>query len=240
MDFTCDERLSDSPFVQRIWRSQSDPYQEKPFISMAETHWSMVVTKYRGTFICTVRGPETRATPACGPAGAEYVGIMFRAGTFMPDLPAGKLMDRADVNLPGAADKTFWLKGAAWQFPDFENADTFVDRLAHEGLIVCDPVVEAVLLDQPPRDMSLRSLQRRFLKVTGLTCSTVRQIERARYATTLLKQGVPILDVVYQAGYADQPHLTRSLKHYIGQTPAQIICESRPQPLSFLYQTIPY
>ena len=27
----------------------------------------------------------------------------------------------------------------------------------------------------------------------------------------------------YHAGYADQPHLTRSLKRFIGQTPAQIL-----------------
>jgi methylphosphotriester-DNA--protein-cysteine methyltransferase len=39
----------------------------------------------------------------------------------------------------------------------------------------------------------------------------------------LLQQGVSILDTVDQAGYFDQPHLTRALKHLMGQTPAQII-----------------
>jgi methylphosphotriester-DNA--protein-cysteine methyltransferase len=68
----------------------------------------------------------------------------------------------------------------------------------------------------------------------------VFQIERARYATTLLKQGVSILDSVELAGYADQPHLTRSLKRYIGQTPAQIISESREKGLSFLFESDPY
>jgi AraC-like DNA-binding protein len=50
-----------------------------------------------------------------------------------------------------------------------------------------------------------------------------------------LKQGVSILDTVYEAGYFDQAHLTRSLKHLIGQTPAQII--RAEQQLSFLYNT---
>jgi AraC-like DNA-binding protein len=67
----------------------------------------------------------------------------------------------------------------------------------------------------------------------------VRQIECARYATLLLRQGLPILDVVYEAGYFDQPHLTRSLKHFIGQTPTQIMDASRAEQLSFLYKTAP-
>jgi methylphosphotriester-DNA--protein-cysteine methyltransferase len=71
-------------------------------------------------------------------------------------------------------------------------------------------------------DMSPRTLRHRFLRVTGLTQGTIRQIERAYHAVTLLEQGVSILDTVQQAGYSDQPHLTRSLKHFMGQTPAQV------------------
>jgi len=39
---------------------------------------------------------------------------------------------------------------------------------------------------------------------------------------TLLHQGTSILDAVYKAGYFDQPHMTRALKRFTGQTPAQI------------------
>jgi hypothetical protein len=38
----------------------------------------------------------------------------------------------------------------------------------------------------------------------------------------LLRHGVSILDTTYELGYLDQPHLTRSLKPWIGHTPAQI------------------
>jgi AraC-like DNA-binding protein len=41
----------------------------------------------------------------------------------------------------------------------------------------------------------------------------------------LLQQGVSILDTVYEVGYADQAHMTRSLKRLIGQTPTQIARE---------------
>jgi methylphosphotriester-DNA--protein-cysteine methyltransferase len=65
-------------------------------------------------------------------------------------------------------------------------------------------------------------VQYRFLHATGLTNKTIHQITRARQAYDLLWRGVSILDTVAEAGYADQPHLTKSLKRYFGQTPAQI------------------
>jgi methylphosphotriester-DNA--protein-cysteine methyltransferase len=86
-----------------------------------------------------------------------------------------------------------------------------------------------------PRKLSLRSAQRHFLRFTGVTYATFRQIERARHATNLLREGVSILDVVCRLSYFDQAHLTRSLRRFIGQTPTQIT--DRQKQLSFLYKT---
>ena len=85
-----------------------------------------------------------------------------------------------------------------------------------------DPVVKAVLQGHPP-EMSSRTVRHRFLRTTGLTQSYIRQVERAQRAVAFLQQSVSILDTVYELGYYDQPHLTRSLKQWIGYTPAQII-----------------
>ena len=71
------------------------------------------------------------------------------------------------------------------------------------GLLVRDPVVEAALHGHLT-DLSVRSVQRRFLRATGLTQSAIRQIERAR-AAALLEHGVSIFDTLDQAGYVDQP-----------------------------------
>lgn len=237
MDLTADERPSDSPYVERIWRSRSE--QAGSFTSIAESHWGIVITKRKGKTILTVRGPETRATPAEGRDDAEYFGIQFKPGAFMPHLPAKLVMDRRDLNMPEAGAGSFWLHSSAWQFPNFENTDTFVDRLVRAGLLVHDPVVDAVLQGASV-DISLRTVQRRFLTATGLTQNDFFQIERARFATILLKEGTSILDTAAEAGYYDQPHLTRALKHFVGQTPAEIISESRQKPLSFLYKTKPF
>ena len=237
MSFNFHERQSDSPYVERIWRTQSE--RTGDFLSVAANQWEMVVSRYRGDTTVTVRGPETKATPLeVSLVGGEFFGIIFRFGTFLPFLPVSKLVD-AGVDLPDASGRSFWLNGSVWQFPDYENADTFVEQLVRENLLVHDPIVEPVLRGEP-QDLSPRSIQRRFLHSTGLTQGSIRQIERARHATMLLQQGVSILDTVDLAGYADQSHLTRALNHFIGKTPAHILRKSDPEQMSLLFKTAPF
>lgn len=232
LSFDFEERPSDSTFVDRLWYTQSE--SATPFTSLAVSNWQMVVTHMEGKTVLTVRGPETKATSAFRPPNAEHFGILFKLGTFMPLFPTPELVDNA-INLPDAGDNTFWLNGSAWEYPDLDNADVFVERLVREGLLVNESVVAATLQGQL-NDLSLRSVQRRFVNATGLTHGAIRQIERARQAAILLKQGTPALDAVYEAGYSDQPHLTRSLKQLIGHTPAQMNRESQPEHIGFLFE----
>ena len=234
MIFSFEERLSDSPFVERIWRAQSE--RTGDFLSVAASWWEIVVAKYQGETTITVRGPETKVTPMqVTLVGGEFFGIIFKHGAFMPHFPVGDIVD-GDLDLPDASGKAFWLNGSAWQFPNYENADTFVQRLVRDQLLVCDSIIEPVLRGQP-QELSPRSIQRRFVQATGLTHGSIRKIERARQATMLLQQGVSILDTVEQAGYSDQAHLTRALKYLIGKTPTQIIHKSEPEQMSLLFKT---
>jgi AraC-like DNA-binding protein len=152
--------------------------------------------------------------------GAELLWIKFKLGTFMPHLPIRDCMD-AETVLPGAASQSFWLKGSAWQLPDYENVETFVDRLVRAEILVSDPVVNAALQNQLS-EMSPRTVRHRFLRATGLTQSCIRQMKQSQQAAALLEQGRSILDTVHEVGYFDQPHLTRSLKRFVGKTPAQL------------------
>jgi len=229
-----EDRPSDSPFVERVWRCHSE--RAGTFHSIAACHWEMVVTRLEGRTSLTVRGPEIRATPADCPADGEWFAIRFKLGTFMPRLRPGDLRDRNAVTLPGAGNRSFWLDGSAWEYPDFGNAETFVERLVRGGWIAEDPAVGAALRGEA-HERCTRTLERRFLRATGMTRGTVRQIGRARHATHLLTRGVPILDAVEGAGYYDQAHLTRSLKRWTGRTPAQIL--RGDDQLSFLYKTEP-
>ncbi|MBI3192694.1 MAG: helix-turn-helix domain-containing protein, partial [Pedosphaera parvula] len=121
---------------------------------------------------------------------------------------------------------------STWEYPSFENAEVFVRRLMRSGEVVVDSAIDAVLRGEP-HEFSPRTIERRFRNATGLTLGTIHQIERARLATRLLRRGYSILDAAYEAGYYDQAHFTRSLKRFIGQTPAQVIAAQHQ--LSFLY-----
>jgi len=230
MSFILEERPSDSSFVQAVWRNESE--RAESFISTAGTHWEMVWMRHRDQYTFTVRGPETKATPADLPADAEWLGITFKLGTFLPDFPPGSLLDREDVKLPEATRRSFWLGGSTWEVPTYGNANTFINRLSRAGLLVRDPLVEDVL-HEVPLDLSPRALQYRFQRATGLTRKAVQQIQRAWQAAALLEQGTPILEAAYQLGYFDQAHLTNSLRRYMGQTPAQISQALEPEPLRF-------
>jgi AraC-like DNA-binding protein len=65
-------------------------------------------------------------------------------------------------------------------------------------------------------------VQSRFVRAVGLSRRSLQVIDRARHAARLLTAGATIADVVHEAGYHDQPHLTRALRQLIGQTPAAL------------------
>lgn len=219
--FSFDEETLSSPIAEKIWRTRSEPVES--FTSVAATHWEMVVTKHDGRSSLTVRGPETRATMMAIPADTEFFGVQFRLGTFMPDLSVDRLVD-GSLTLPAATRRSFWLNGSAWEVPTFENADVFLRRLVRKGLVARDSIVEDALRRRR-RDLSPRAVQRRIRRTTGLTQVLITQIERAHQAVVLLDGGATILDVVERGGYADQPHITRSLRRFIGHTPARILRE---------------
>lgn len=101
--------------------------------------------------------------------------------------------------MKASTDSRILLDGRVWEMPTPQNVDVFIDRLKRAGLLVFDPLVEE-------------------LEHGGAT-GTVPE----RHAARLLRAGAAITDVVSDAGYYDQPHLTRALRQLIGHTPAELV-----------------
>jgi AraC-like DNA-binding protein len=217
--FTIERRPSCSPFIEETWQTRSE--SEESFISVAASHWEMVVTRQQAAARLTVRGPETKATTVPIPQDAEFFGLQFSLGTYMPSLLPGHLVDRS-LTLPPVTRTSFWLDGSAWELPGPGNADVFADRLVRAGLLVHDPVVSGALWGDV-RGLSTRTVQRRVSRATGLTRGAIRQIHRTETALSLLAGGMSAAEVARRAGYADQSHLTRSFRRLVGQTPSQIV-----------------
>ena len=226
------DRPSDSPFIERVWCCHSEGGGR--FLSVASTHWEFVVTRLAGRTVITLRGPETQPREVDCPANGEWFAIRFKAGTFMPALPVSRLLNGSDINLPGSMRSRFRLDGSAWEIPNFDNAEVFVDRLVRRGLLVRDAAVAAALAGDADA-LNARTAQRHFLNATGMSQAAMRQIERARQATLLLRDGLPPGEAAAEAGYFDQAHLTRSLRRFVGLTPGGIVRNERQ--LSFLYKT---
>jgi len=151
----------------------------------------------------------------------KFKWIVHKMGTYMPQL-SGRVLLNSVMPLQKSSARSFWLHDSTFQFPDFDHVETFIARLVRNGLLMRDRAVEDLLNDQTP-PLSVRSMQRRVAHVTRLTLRLVHQIQRAHCTSALLHNGISIADTVHAAGYADQSHMTRSLKRFLGRTPAEIV-----------------
>jgi AraC-like DNA-binding protein len=157
--------------------------------------------------------------------GDSYLAISFKPGVFVRKTPGIQMVDRGLVR-PLVSARAFVMEGEMLEVPTFENAEGLVASLARRGLLAEDELVERAAGGQP-RAISPRSMQRHFLLALGMTPRQFAQIKRACHAVELLHAGMSPAAVAVEAGYADQAHLTRSLKTIMGQTPGKLV---RGQP----------
>jgi hypothetical protein len=143
-------------------------------------------------------------------------------GAYLRPFPPARLANLQDTMLPTLPDGRILLDNEAWEMPTPQNLDVFVLRLEHAGLLVFDPLVEELRYGGAVGNVPERTAQSRFVRAVGLSRRNLRVIERARHAARLLRAGMSIADVVREAGYYDQPHLTRALRQLIGHTPSEV------------------
>src|SRR5579859_5044770 len=134
-------RGSDSPYIEAVWRGQAGSAYAP--ICPASSHWHLLFLRQNGKVKVSVVGPSTRATPVTQAEGTEWFGVTFPLGTFLPFVAVRNLLDEQAI-LPLSAKTSFGLAGSSFQFPDYENVETFVNRLVRENMLVSDPIVRAV------------------------------------------------------------------------------------------------
>jgi hypothetical protein len=188
--------------------------------------WDIAILK-RGDQVEVLRtGLTTRAVVYDHSAGDETLVISFKPSVFMPLMP-GEVMRDEGVVLEKFGSQGFWIGTDVREIPTLENADVFVEHLVRSGIVERNDLVDSVLAGQP-KAITERTLQRHFLKTTGLTYKTFTVIERAQKAASLLRMGQTAADVAFALGYSDQAHMINSLKAIMGQTPGQIAREAGP------------
>jgi AraC-like DNA-binding protein len=190
-------------------------------VSTPDGTWDLVFMRRSGRLHVLQTGLITKPVDLGYAPGDEYLSISFRPGVFMPSRPGAETVDRG-VLLPNPATGRFRLGPENLEIPTFENAECLVERLIARGVVVLDPVVDDVV-ERRERAIEPRTVQRHFARTVGLTAKQLSVIYRAQHAARMLAQGRPAAAVAAELGFADQAHMTRSLKKVLGRTPRQIM-----------------
>lgn len=213
------ERRKDvHPLVQSVTHSVFTEAGSVEFLP--DQCWDITFIRNRqGTFVLRT-GLTTRPVRFDVEPGDENFAIAFKPFAYMPMMP-GDVMRDEGVVLDMAGPDRFMLGVQSFEIPRLDSVEDFVRRLLTTEAVETNPLVASVVSGHPDAATE-RTLQRHFLKTTGLTLKTYGQIVRARRALVLLGDGTPAAEVAYALGYADQPHLIRSLRTFMGTTPGQV------------------
>jgi hypothetical protein len=224
MNYSHRHRPLDSAFVDSITELRFTAAGQT--LMQPDGHWDIAILK-RGEGVQVLRtGLTTKPVLYQHEPGDETLVISFKPSVFMPLMP-GEVMRDEGVLLEKFGRGSFWLGTDVREIPNLENADVFVERLVRAEVVEKNALVESVL-DGQPKAMSERTMQRHFLRTTGLTYKAFTQIKRAQKAAALLRLGRPAAEVAFALGYTDQAHMINSLRHIMGQTPGQIAKVSAP------------
>jgi AraC-like DNA-binding protein len=90
----------------------------------------------------------------------------------------------------------------------------------------------AVRVEQLARETgwSRRHLGERFRREVGLTPKAFARLARFERAVGLLRGGMPLADAAYACGYADQPHMNRDFRAFLGAPPGVLPNVQDPLP----------
>jgi hypothetical protein len=190
------------------------------FLALPDNLWDIVVMRRQDRLSVMRTGLTTRPDTVTYSAGDEMLVISFLPHCFTPSR-LGDAMRNEACFLELFGRHAVRLGAAFHETPTFENAEGFVERLVAAGAVEVNTVVESIV-QGPSRAVTERTMQRHFLKTTGLTYKHFTMIERAQKAASLLRMGKPAVEVALALGYSDQAHMINSLKRILGRTPGEI------------------
>jgi AraC-like DNA-binding protein len=198
----------------------------------------------RGVFIA---GPDTGPAPAPLAPGMILAGVRLRPGAGGPALgmPLSALLnqrvDAADVGSGLATELARRVPGELAPAAALRLLTDVVGRAVADR--PADPLVTwaARLLGRPPAradqaaarlGVGERQLLRRCQAAVGYGPATLRRVLRFRRFVSMVDAGGgtegDLARIAAEAGYADQPHLTRDCTRLAGLPPAALIAARRP------------
>jgi AraC-like DNA-binding protein len=176
-----------------------------------------------------VAGPATAPVMVDLPAGAASMGVRFRVGAAGAALgvPAGELLDASVAleDLWGVEGARIAERVAAAATPAAQLhalAAAVRERLTSPP----DRLVRAAATGAARHELGIgdRQLRRRFGEAVGYGPKTLERILRFQHFLLLARRGpLDLARLAFDAGYADQAHLTRECSRLAGLPPAALL-----------------
>jgi AraC-like DNA-binding protein len=143
------------------------------------------------------------------PQGATIVGFRFAPGTELPERVRSELMER-----PG-------------DDPD-HTLDAVMESIGYDQRVAESLAAVAELgtgVEDAARSLgvSRRTLERLLARHTGRAPVFWSQLARVRAAARVLVSGGDPPETAYETGYADQAHLSRSVRRWFGVSPTELL-----------------
>lgn len=218
MAFDFYRRVSPHPWIDSVWRFSF--HDDGVYRATPDGCWRLFLLLTPGAAPRVVNVGQ-RARPVDVPhlAGEQVVAIAFAGHVHFadnPEPPTG-----AKVRFLPVRDREFDAEGLMLPLPSFDNAETIVAAMERKRVLRSNELVAKVL--KGSRDpASDRTVQHHFMRTTGITQTDFRLIRRAQEAVRRLKAGGSGADVAAELGYADQPHMIKSVKKIMGCLPSDL------------------
>ncbi|UEX78197.1 AraC family transcriptional regulator [Spiribacter halobius] len=179
----------------------------------------------------TIAGPSTRAYEYRATARLSLVMVLVSpAWLQVAGLDVARLVDqRIALREALSPDRTL-----PWPAPQPRKA--LVPFI--EAVLVALQRAHAVPPDHASRPLSLRQRQRQYRAIHGLPRRSVDDIGRFQAALARLQTRKDLVSVAQDARYADQSHLCRAVRRYVGMTPRQAQRALRDSELAEVYRRL--
>ena len=243
------ERRPHPALADRIWSvwTQRVARDAAPYSHRTIPNGAVEISARLGAPLRVV-GPQTAATEEVLAPGATVVGVrlLHGAAASVLGVPADELVDLSvDASELWGADVAARVEEALWEARSDDSAATVLERAVLARLPdapALDPIVaEAVrrLLPGAAEEIgtlsarlyiSERQLRRRCLAAVGLAPKALQRTLRFQGFLALAHaRGLTAADLgrlAAEAGYADQPHLTRECMRLADRSPLAVLREA--------------
>jgi AraC-like DNA-binding protein len=184
-----------------------------------------------------VAGPDSTARNVNGPGGTTRVGLRFAGGTgpALLGVAAVDVLDRClglDEVWSSRDARVLSEQVASDPAPVMEAWAS--ERARAVELDPLGPMVLSMAAAQLPvatmadrLGLSARQIHRRCLPIFGYGPRRLSRVLRLHRALDGARDGMPLAQVAFDAGYADQAHLNREVRELAGTTPTVLLSELR-------------